>query len=136
MAGEEEFHRVLLCISKGVTSRFHCTLVGQLKEGRNDRLSLGPQGFCCLMQLSTRAEDFVVDALALRSHIGPLLGPIFANPEVRLRDAVGEGGVFSACSPYVVLNTSMCTLDLTDDLQCWLQFESRLLPCCMKQECC
>ena len=56
-----------------------------------DRLSLGLQGFCCLMQLSTRAEDFVVDALALRSHIGPLLGPIFANPEVRLRYAVGEG---------------------------------------------
>jgi exosome complex exonuclease RRP6 len=35
------------------------------------------------MQLSTRAEDFVVDALALRSHIGPVLGPIFADPGVR-----------------------------------------------------
>ena len=42
------------------------------------------------MQLSTRSEDFVVDALALRSHIGPLLGPIFANPEVRPQPAVGE----------------------------------------------
>ncbi|KAL6781777.1 RRP7 [Auxenochlorella protothecoides x Auxenochlorella symbiontica] len=38
------------------------------------------QGFTCLIQLSTRAADYVVDALALRSHIGPLLGPIFADP--------------------------------------------------------
>ena len=30
------------------------------------------QGFVCLMQLSTRHEDFVIDALALRSHIGAL----------------------------------------------------------------
>lgn len=28
------------------------------------------QGFTCLIQLSTRAADYVVDALALRSHIG------------------------------------------------------------------
>lgn len=32
------------------------------------------QGFCCLMQLSTRAEDFVIDAIALRSHIGACRG--------------------------------------------------------------
>lgn len=32
------------------------------------------QGFCCLMQLSTRAEDFLVDVLVLRSHIGALKG--------------------------------------------------------------
>jgi hypothetical protein len=30
------------------------------------------QGFVCLMQLSTRDEDFVIDALALRSQIGAL----------------------------------------------------------------
>lgn len=35
------------------------------------------------MQLSTRGEDVVVDAMALRSHIGPLLGPIFVDPGVR-----------------------------------------------------
>ena len=29
-----------------------------------------PQGFCCLMQLSTRSEDLIIDTLALRSHIG------------------------------------------------------------------
>jgi len=54
------------------------------------------QGFCCLMQLSTRAEDFVVDALALRSHIGPVLGPIFADPGVRA--AAGRRAAVSAGS--------------------------------------
>lgn len=38
------------------------------------------QGFVCLMQVSTRSHDFVVDALALRSHIGRILGPIFGDP--------------------------------------------------------
>jgi hypothetical protein len=28
------------------------------------------QGFCCLMQLSTRSEDLVIDTLALRQHVG------------------------------------------------------------------
>lgn len=40
------------------------------------------QGFVCLMQLSTRTEDFVVDAIALREHIGPALGPIFADSSI------------------------------------------------------
>eukprot|EP00884_Botryococcus_braunii_P001926 jgi/Botrbrau1/11734/Bobra.0195s0061.1 len=40
------------------------------------------QGFCCLMQISTRKEDLLIDALALRSHLGPMLGPLFANPQV------------------------------------------------------
>ena len=34
-----------------------------------------PQGFVCLMQLSTRQEDVVIDAIALRSHIGTA-GPL------------------------------------------------------------
>eukprot|EP00897_Mesotaenium_endlicherianum_P003670 jgi/Mesen1/3330/ME000191S02465 len=38
------------------------------------------QGFVCVMQVSTRAADYVVDALALRRHIGPALGPLFADP--------------------------------------------------------
>ena len=42
------------------------------------------QGFCCLMQLSTRAADYLVDVLALRSAIGPVLGPIFADGQARL----------------------------------------------------
>ena len=37
------------------------------------------QGFCCLMQLSTRHADYLVDVLALRSSIGACLGPVFAN---------------------------------------------------------
>lgn len=40
------------------------------------------QGFCCLMQLSTREEDLIIDVIALRAHIGPLLAPIFANPGI------------------------------------------------------
>ena len=42
------------------------------------------QGFCCLMQLSTRQADYLVDVLALRSAIGPVLGPIFADGQAWL----------------------------------------------------
>ena len=42
------------------------------------------QGFCCLMQLSTRKADYLVDVLALRSGIGPVLGPVFADGKARL----------------------------------------------------
>ena len=41
------------------------------------------QGFTCLMQLSTRQEDFIVDTLALRADLGAALTPIFADPKVR-----------------------------------------------------
>lgn len=40
------------------------------------------QGFCCLMQLSIRKMDIIVDVLQLRKDIGRYLGPIFANPKV------------------------------------------------------
>ena len=40
------------------------------------------QGFCCLMQLSTRDADYLIDVLALRQSIGPCLGPIFADAKV------------------------------------------------------
>ncbi|KAJ8906747.1 hypothetical protein NDN08_003236 [Rhodosorus marinus] len=39
------------------------------------------QGFCCLMQISTRSEDFVIDAIKLRSKMIRML-PIFCDPEV------------------------------------------------------
>ncbi|QDZ18906.1 3'-5' exonuclease [Chloropicon primus] len=39
------------------------------------------QGFLCLMQVSTRREDFIVDCLALRNEVGPALGHIFADPK-------------------------------------------------------
>lgn len=41
------------------------------------------QGLTCLMQISTRAEDFVVDTLILRKYIGPCLKHIFANPAIK-----------------------------------------------------
>ena len=39
------------------------------------------QGITCLMQLSTRTQDFVVDTIKLRSELPKLKG-IFDNPEV------------------------------------------------------
>ncbi len=40
------------------------------------------QGFTCLMQLSTRSADYLVDVLALRPHVGPALARLFADPSV------------------------------------------------------
>ncbi|KAJ3121613.1 Exosome component 10, partial [Nowakowskiella sp. JEL0407] len=39
------------------------------------------QGFVCLMQISTRSEDFIIDTLLLRSHLHQL-NEVFANPEI------------------------------------------------------
>ncbi|KAL1821165.1 hypothetical protein ACET3Z_016034 [Daucus carota] len=38
------------------------------------------QGLTCLMQISTRTEDFVVDTLKLRIYIGPHLRELFKDP--------------------------------------------------------
>ncbi|CAM8877295.1 unnamed protein product [Rhodiola kirilowii] len=38
------------------------------------------QGLTCLMQISTRTEDFIVDTLKLRVHIGPYLREVFKDP--------------------------------------------------------
>nr|GME08732.1 protein RRP6-like 2 [Ipomoea batatas] len=38
------------------------------------------QGLTCLMQISTRSEDFVVDTLKLRIHVGPYLREVFKDP--------------------------------------------------------
>lgn len=40
------------------------------------------QGFICLIQISTRREDYVVDTLALRKHIHCALAPVFADEEI------------------------------------------------------
>ncbi|OAX40724.1 hypothetical protein K503DRAFT_736967 [Rhizopogon vinicolor AM-OR11-026] len=42
------------------------------------------RGFLCLMQISTREEDFIIDLLvpSVRDSIGNTLGEIFANPEI------------------------------------------------------
>lgn len=41
------------------------------------------QGLTCLMQISTRSEDFIIDTLELRSLIGPQLRDVFANPAIQ-----------------------------------------------------
>ncbi|KAK4478827.1 hypothetical protein RD792_014328 [Penstemon davidsonii] len=41
------------------------------------------QGLTCLMQISTRTEDFVIDTLKLRLHIGPHLREVFKDPSKR-----------------------------------------------------
>ena len=39
------------------------------------------QGFTCLIQISTRSEDFIIDTLVLRSELG-LLNRSFTNPTI------------------------------------------------------
>ncbi|XP_068650253.1 protein RRP6-like 2 [Aristolochia californica] len=41
------------------------------------------QGLTCLMQISTRTEDFVLDTLKLRVHVGPYLREVFKDPHKR-----------------------------------------------------
>ncbi|XP_011094140.1 protein RRP6-like 2 [Sesamum indicum] len=41
------------------------------------------QGLTCLMQISTRTEDFVIDTLRLRVQIGPHLREVFKDPTKR-----------------------------------------------------
>ncbi|KAL8210420.1 hypothetical protein R6Q57_004857 [Mikania cordata] len=41
------------------------------------------QGLTCLMQISTREEDFIVDTLKLRVQIGPYLREVFKDPTKR-----------------------------------------------------
>ncbi|KAF9599196.1 hypothetical protein IFM89_035655 [Coptis chinensis] len=41
------------------------------------------QGLTCLMQISTRTEDYVIDTLKLRVHIGPYLRDVFKDPSKR-----------------------------------------------------
>ncbi|KAK7396130.1 hypothetical protein VNO78_16920 [Psophocarpus tetragonolobus] len=38
------------------------------------------QGLTCLMQISTRTEDFVIDTLKVRDHVGPYLREVFKDP--------------------------------------------------------
>ncbi|KAK2982108.1 hypothetical protein RJ640_023390 [Escallonia rubra] len=52
------------------------------------------QGLTCLMQISTRAEDFVVDTLKLRIHIGPYLRDVFKDPKKKKRKEKEEENGF------------------------------------------
>ncbi|CAG9467815.1 unnamed protein product [Pedinophyceae sp. YPF-701] len=40
------------------------------------------QGFTCLIQVSSRTRDFVIDALVLRHAIPSALGPVFEDPKI------------------------------------------------------
>jgi len=40
------------------------------------------QGITCLMQLSNREEDFIVDTIKLRDEIKDHLGGLFDNPDI------------------------------------------------------
>ena len=39
-------------------------------------------GFTCLMQISTREQDFIVDTIALRKQIGNRLRRVFDDPKI------------------------------------------------------
>lgn len=39
-------------------------------------------GFTCLIQLSTRSKDYIIDAQKLRSNIRPLLGPVLEDSQI------------------------------------------------------
>ncbi|KAI9093649.1 hypothetical protein K1719_027098 [Acacia pycnantha] len=51
------------------------------------------QGLTCLMQISTRTEDFVIDTLKLRVYIGPFLREVFKDPTKRKVMHGAEGDV-------------------------------------------
>jgi hypothetical protein len=68
-------------------------------------------GITCLMQLSDRNSDFVVDVVKLRPHIGPLLAPIFADPQV---PPPRSGNL--PCTPHL---TSEKLLDWSCQRQVW-----------------
>lgn len=64
------------------------SICGKLKNCREIAVDLEHhsyrsfQGFTCLIQISTRQEDIVIDALQLRSEIGPALNEIFTDPKI------------------------------------------------------
>ncbi|KAI9093664.1 hypothetical protein K1719_027113 [Acacia pycnantha] len=51
------------------------------------------QGLTCLMQISTRTEDFVIDTLKLRIFVGPFLREVFKDPTKRKVMHGAEGDV-------------------------------------------
>ncbi len=57
-----------------------CTEIAVDLEAHSERSF---QGFTCLMQISTRAEDFIIDTLALRGSIHSVLAPIFTDASIQ-----------------------------------------------------
>ena len=54
-------------------------------------------GFCCLMQLSTRTEDYLIDCIALRSSMH-LLNVIFTNQAItKVRTYSAAAYILTCC---------------------------------------
>lgn len=68
------------------------------------------QGLTCLMQISTRTEDFVVDTLKLRIHVGPYLREVFKDPTKRKVDPLDVQFVVDFVSKLVHF-VIICTLN-------------------------
>ncbi|KAG0578426.1 hypothetical protein KC19_4G021800 [Ceratodon purpureus] len=60
-----------------------CRAAGEIAVDLENHQYRSFQGFVCLMQISTRSEDFIVDTLALRSHMSSCLKDIFADSKIR-----------------------------------------------------
>lgn len=89
------------------------------------------QGFVCLIQISTREEDFIVDALELRSHLY-LLNESFTNPNI-------VKVLHGAQSDIVWLQRDfgVYIVDMFDtyDASCILEFPHRSLAYLLKYYC-
>jgi ribonuclease D len=59
------------------------------------------------MQISTRTEDFVVDTLKLRIHIGPYLREVFKDPTKRKVDLL-HACFFWYCFRFTSLCYNIC----------------------------
>lgn len=58
----------------------NCTEIAVDLEAHQERSF---QGFTCLMQISTRHEDFIIDTISLRGSIHATMAPIFTDSSIR-----------------------------------------------------
>ncbi|GJZ45919.1 RRP6-like protein 2 [Tanacetum coccineum] len=68
------------------------------------------QGLTCLMQISTRTEDFIVDTLKLHAHIGPYLRDIFQDPTKRKVMHGADKGIKSTKNGAKFFGTSVASV--------------------------
>mmetsp|Transcript_1308 Transcript_1308/g.1659 ORF Transcript_1308/g.1659 Transcript_1308/m.1659 type:complete len:569 (-) Transcript_1308:1090-2796(-) len=64
-----------------LVSKFHTNSIRELAIDLEHHSLRSYHGFLCLMQISTRSEDFLIDVLALRSYLHKLL-PVFTNGNI------------------------------------------------------
>ena len=85
-----------LAVDLEVISNFHLFLLLCLRFFQHHSFR-SYQGFTCLMQISSRTEDFLIDTIALRDQLN-ILNNIFTNPnvvKVNLRLLVFREEIFS-----------------------------------------